>query len=285
MKKVLAIILNWNGIDFSRDCCASLAAQTHRDLDVLVVDNGSTENTVDALREVCPRAKVIGTGVNLGFAGGVNAGLKSISNLGSYGYVWLLNNDVLCDPDALERLLAKAESDLRLCAVGCAMREGSEEGGVSIVQAGKRLRPPFYVPTAVASVEEVDYLCGASLLIAKKALDEVGLLDENFFFFFEDADWSFRAKMKGWKLGIADGVFLRHVGGGTIRKNSYNRARYYRSGHVRFLRRHARHPLLSSALIAFYRLLCDLCRFNLSAARGTVVGFVKGWQNRVAKMG
>ncbi len=278
MKKVLAIILNWNGIDFTRDCCASLVTQTHRDLDVLVVDNGSTENTVDALRQACPKAKVMGSSVNLGFAGGVNVGLMSISNLRSYDYVWLLNNDVLCDSDALEHLLAKAESDPQFGAIGCSMREGAEkEGGERIVQAGKRLRPPFYVPTEVASPEKIDYLCGASLLIAKKVLDDVGLLDDTFFFFFEDADWSFRAKAKGWKLGVAEGVLLRHVGGGTIRKNSYNRARYYRAGHVRFLRRHARSPLLSSATVALYRLLCDLCQFNLSAARGTVVGFVKGW--------
>ncbi len=279
MKNVLAIILNWNGLDFTRDCCASLTAQTYPNLDVLVVDNGSTENTVEALREACPRAKVIGSDVNLGFAGGANAGLRSVGDLKRYDYVWLLNNDVLCEPNALERLLTKAESDPQLGAVGCAMREGLEEdGSMRTVQAGKRLRPPFYVPAEVTSVNEIDYLCGASLLIAKSALDDVGMLDEAFFFFFEDADWSFRAKAKGWKLGVAEGVPLRHVGGGTISKNSYNRARFYRAGHVRFLRRHARHPLLISTLIALYRLLCDVGQLNLSAARGTAAGFMSGWR-------
>ena len=279
MKKVLTIILNWNGLEFTRDCCESLTTQTHSALDVLVVDNGSTENTVDALREACPKARVIGSGTNLGFARGVNLGLRSVGELERYDYVWLLNNDVLCDPDALERLLTKAESDLQLGAVGCAMREGAEDtGGVRTVQAGKRIRAPFYVPMEVESPEAIDYLCGASLLIAKRALDDVGLLDDAFFFFFEDADWSFRAKTKGWKLGVAEGVPLRHTGGGTISKNSYNRARYYRAGHVRFLRRHARHPLLSSIGIALYRLLCDLGQLNLSAMRGTVAGFMSGWK-------
>ena len=147
-----------------------------------------------------------------------------------------------------------------------------------IVQAGKRLRAPFYVPTEVASADEIDYLCGASLLVPQKVLDDVGMLDEAFFFFFEDADWSFRAKAKGWTLGVAEGAPLHHVGGGTIRKNSYNRACFYRMGHVRFLRRHARHPLSSSVLIALYRLLCDLGKLNLSAARGTLAGFMIGWR-------
>lgn len=279
MKKVLTIILNWNGLDFTRDCCASLTTQTHSALDVLVVDNGSTENTIDALSEACPGGTVIGSSTNLGFAGGVNLGLRSVGDLKKYDYVWLLNNDVLCDRDALARLLAKAESDPRLGAVGCAMREGTgKAGGERTVQAGKRLRSPFYVPTEVGSPDAIDYLCGASLLIAKPALDDVGWLDDAFFFFFEDADWCFRAKAKGWKLGVADGVPLRHVGGGTIRRNSYNRARYYRTGHVRFLRHHARHPLLSSTLLALYRLLCDLGQLNLSAMRGTVAGFMRGWK-------
>lgn len=278
MTKVLAIILNWNGAEFTRDCCASLAMQTHRDLDVLVVDNGSTANTVEALRAMCPGAEVIGTGANLGFAGGVNAGIRSAGDLNRYDYVWLLNNDTLCDPDALERLLAKAVSDPRVGAVGCAMREGTvETGGEHIVQAGKRLQPPFYVPAAVASSDEIDYLCGASLLIASPVLDDVGLFDEAFYFFFEDADWSFRAKAKGWTLGVAEGVPLRHCGGGTISRNSYNRAMYYRAGHVRFLRRYAKHPLLISALIALYRLLVDLGQFNISAVRGNVAGLVQGW--------
>ncbi len=278
MTKVLAIILNWNGAEFTRDCCATLALQTHRDLEVLVVDNGSTANTVDALREMCPGAEVIGTGVNLGFAGGVNAGIKSIGDLNRYDAIWLLNNDVLCDPDALERLLAKALSDPRVGAVGCALREGTEEtGGERIVQAGKRLQPPFYVPTPVSSPEEIDYLCGASLVIVRKALDDVGLLDEAFYFFFEDADWCFRAKAKGWILGVADGIPIRHVGGGTISRNSRNRAMYYRAGYVRFLRRQARHPLLYSVLITLYRLILDLLQLNFSAARGTMDGFIKGF--------
>lgn len=278
MKNVLAVILNWNGADFTCDCCASLAVQTHRNLHVLVVDNGSTKNTVEALRTLCPNADVIGTGSNLGFSGGVNAGIKAGDGLAQYDYIWLLNNDTLCDPDALERLVAKADSDTKLAAVGCAMREGSaEEGTERVVQAGKRLRGPFYIPTEADAPAGIDYVCGACMLIRKDALADVGLLDESFFFFFEDADWSFRAKGKGWTLGFAEGVPIRHMGGGTIRKASYNRALYYRAGHVKFLRKYARHPLLASLIVMSYRLAADLLHLNFISVRGALAGFRKGW--------
>lgn len=76
-RRVLAVIVNWNGGEMTRDCCASLTVQTHRNLHVRVVDNGSTRDTVETLRAACPNAEVIGTGSNLGFAGGVNAGLRA----------------------------------------------------------------------------------------------------------------------------------------------------------------------------------------------------------------
>ena len=113
-RSVLVLVVNWNGADMTRDCCASLAAQTHRNLHVRVVDNGSTRDTVEALRAACPGAEVVGTGRNLGFAGGVNAGLRAGEGAAPFDYVWLLNNDTVCDPDALGRLLSAAEADRRL---------------------------------------------------------------------------------------------------------------------------------------------------------------------------
>ena len=276
-RKVLAVVVNWNGAEMTRDCCASLAGQTHRNLHVRVVDNGSTRNSVEDLRAACPGAEVVGTCRNLGFAGGANAGLRAGEGFAAFDCVWLLNNDAVCDPDALARLLAAAEADPRLAAVGCAMREADGRGGERRVAAGKRMQPPFYIPLEPREGESPDYLCGACLLVRREALAEVGLLDDSFFFFFEDADWSSRAVAKGWRLGVAAGEPIRHLGGGTIRRNSRNRSRFYRAGHVRFLRRHARHPLLAALPPFAYRLAVEVLRLEFAAARGSVEGFIAGW--------
>lgn len=274
--RILAIVLNWNGAAMTRACCAGLAEQTRPGLHVRVVDNGSTCDTVETLRAACPGAEVVATGRNLGFAGGVNAGLRAGGGFATFDYVWLVNNDAVCDPDALARLLAAAEADASLAAVGCAMREDDGRGGERRVAAGKRLRPSCHIPREPRVGESPDYLCGACLLVRREALEDVGLLDEAFFFFFEDADWSFRATAKGWRLGVAEGAPIRHLGGGSIRRQSRNRSRFYRAGHVRFVRRHARHPLLAALPPFAYRLAAELIRFELAAARGTLEGFRDG---------
>lgn len=277
-KQVLVVVLNWNGLDYTGTCCASLATQTVDGLKVLVVDNGSTAHTVDALKASVHGAEVLALPGNSGFAGGVNAGLQA-ADWEQFDYVWLLNNDTVCDPDALERLVAKAESDTGLAAVGCEMREsvaGQElERTVSV---GQRLRPPFYIPGYARHSDGIDYLCGACLLIRREALTEVGLFDEGFFFFFEDADWSFRARRMGWRLGVAEGAPVFHAGGGTIRQQSENRARFYRTGHVRFLRKHVRFPFPAAVVTLLYRMFADCLKGHFSAVRGSVRGFWAGWR-------
>ena len=277
---VLAIILNWNGLEFTRECCASLTRQTYPNLRVVVVDNGSTTHTIDDLHDACPKAEVVSTGSNLGFAGGVNAGLGyAAGSIDPHGYVWLLNNDTICDPDALERLVAKAGTDPMIGAVGCQMEEGGDDlaGTRRIAVAGKRLRPPLWIPAEPETPEAVDYICGASMLIRLEVLRQVGNLDDGYFFFFEDADWCFAARAKGWKLGVADGVFIKHKGSATIKRASYNLASYYRAGHVRFLRKHSRHPFMPALLAVFYRILIDAMRLNFAGVRGNIAGFRKAW--------
>ena len=275
---VTVVIPHYDRLDDTATCCRSLAAQTEVPARILIVDNGSPSHSEAELAHRCPNASVIRLPVNRGFAGAANAGIAAALERPACRQIWLLNNDTVCDPDALERLMRRLADDARLAAVGCAMCEGSEDGACRLVQPGKRLRPPLFIPRASRSADAVDYLCGACLLIRREALEEIGRFDEAFFFFFEDADWSFRARRSGWRLGIADGVPVRHTGGATIQRLSGQRARYYRQGHVRFLRRHARWPFLAALPAAAYRLAVDLLAFNGHAVRGTLSGFRDGWR-------
>ena len=275
---VAAVVLNWNGLEKTAACCRSLAEQAHPHLRIWVVDNGSTANTLYDLQRACPQATVIRLEKNLGFAGGVNVGIHAARAGGGFDFVWLLNNDAVCEPDALARMLAVADRDTRIAAVGCTMQEGGGDTPPRRVHAGKRLRPPFFIPEAARRAAEIDYLCGACLLIRHEALEEVGLLDEGYFFFFEDADWCFRARRYGWTLGVATGDLVRHAGSGTIGSMDRLKASHYRAGHVRFLRIHARHPVLAAVPVTGYRLLADLLRFRWASAAGTIDGWRRGWR-------
>jgi GT2 family glycosyltransferase len=276
--KVAAIVLNWNRPEETVACCQSLAAQTHRDLHTWVVDNGSTANTAEELAAACPQARVVRLEENLGFAGGVNAGIRAAQEAGGFDFAWLVNNDAICEPEALQRMLAVAENDPRIAAVGCAMLEGGVGKNPHRVEAGKKLRPPLYIPRVAKIPVEIDYICGASLLMRREALDEVGPLDDGFFFFFEDADWCFRARAKGWRLGVADEALVHHTGSATIGSMSRLKAAHYRAGHVRFLRIHARHPVLAAVPVTGYRLLAEILRFRWASAAGTFDGWRRGWR-------
>jgi GT2 family glycosyltransferase len=276
--RIAAIILNWNRLDETAICCESLHNQDYPALDVWVVDNGSTAHTLGDLERVCPHAKVLGLDSNRGFAGGVNAGIRAAVAAGNIDFIWLVNNDVVCSPETLDRMLAVFSSDAHMAAVGCDMIEGCDNAAVAHVRAGKTLRPPLYIPIEASKGKDVDYLCGACLLIRYPALKAVGLLDEGFFFFFEDADWCFRARKLGWHIGFVEETLVKHKGSSTIGSLSRLRALYYRAGYVRFLRRHTRYPLLLSVLPTLFRLSADALRGNGAAVLGTLHGWRKGWK-------
>lgn len=274
---VAAIVLNWNRPQETAACCRSLAAQSHRAIRLFVVDNGSTANTADDLQRACPSASILRLAENRGFAGGVNAGIRAAQAETAVDFFWLVNNDAVCEPDALRLMLEVAQRDEQIAAVGCEMIEGIE-GETRRVAAGKRMRPPFFIPVAATTATDLDYICGASLLLRAKALEDVGLLNEDYFFFFEDADWSFRAKAKGWKIAVAPGELVRHIGSATIGTLSRLKAAHYRAGYIRFLRDHARYPRMAATLVTGYRLLLDGLLGHWHAVAGTIDGWKRGWK-------
>ena len=287
-KRTAAIILNWNGLRHTAQCCESLSRQSGAALDVFIVDNGSTKNTAAELRDACANASVeiFESKTNLGFAGGVNFALRRIMESGrDYDYFWLLNNDTICGATALEEHLAAIQRDEKTAVVGCEMIQIGGKNDGQIIPAGNRLRPPLFIPRIASAARggAIDYICGASFFMRAAALRDIGLLDERFFFFFEDADWCFSAIKKGWKIGATDSPVISHAGSATIGALSFEKAKYYRAGHVVFLRKHAAHPLSASLFAALYRIAIDAFRLNMKAVRGTTTGFISGWRRPISK--
>ena len=276
--EVAVVIPHLDRLWDTEECYRSLMAQTSAPAAIILVDNASKTHAAAELAAACPRAEILRLDENRGFAGGVNAGIRRALQRPNVGFVWVLNNDTACAPDALEKLRAAAGLDSRIGLVGCPLWEGDEGGPRRIVPSGKRLMEPWAIPTEPPTGKTPDYLSGACLLIRRELLEDVGLFDEGFFFFFEDADLSRRAADNGWRLAVASEARVEHRGSATIRELGEMQARCYRAGHIRFLRKHSGHPFWAAVFPFALRLAADALRMNRKALRGNWRGWQAGWQ-------
>ena len=212
------LILNWNGWQDTVACVESCRQLTYPDFRVLVVDNGSHDGSEAVLRECLPEVEVIQTGANLGFAGGNNAGIRHAMAQGA-AYVWLLNNDTIVDPEALSALVRAAEGDRAAGMVGSKIVY--HEDPRLLWFAGAPLDPACPHKLKHRGYNEVDhgqyddiapsgYVTGCSLLARSAMIEEVGLLDESLFLYYEDVDWSIRAAVKRWGLVYCPQSVVRH---------------------------------------------------------------------------
>ena len=241
--KVRTIVLNWNGWRDTAACVSSLRQVRYKNHEVLVVDNGSTDRSVFYLRAEFPGLDVIETGANLGFAAGCNIGIKRAFQEGA-DFVWLLNSDTTVDSEALQRLIRKAYQDEHVAAVGSALhfmhkpqRLQAWGGGRVNFWLGRSRHFLTPVPD-----EELDYITGASLLLRRTALEQVGLFDEGFFFFWEDADLGFRLRQAKWKLAVAGDSKVWHKESSSLRGNDMVLDTYFNQSARRFFQKHALIP-------------------------------------------
>lgn len=241
--KVFTVILNWNGWRDTEACLSSLAQMRYVNNQVIVVDNGSENDSACRLKNRFPSLQLIETGQNLGFAAGCNIGIRHALEQRA-DFVWLLNNDTIVDPQALQCLLEKARADQRLAAVGSAIYFMEEPQQVQAWGGG---RVNFWLGRSrhfLAPVPDdaVDFITGASMLVSREALRSVGLLDEQFFMYWEDADFCFRLRKTKWKLAVAGGSKIWHKGSSSVGRESTNLDRYFNTSAARFFEKHAYFP-------------------------------------------
>lgn len=203
---VRAVVVTWRGADRLGACLASLDAQTVRDrLEVLVVDNGSSDGTSELLARDHPDVVVVRTPRNLGFAGGAELGLRDAP-----GHVALLNDDAVYAPDAVERMLDALEAHPAAGAVtarillaepdGAAPRLVNSTGNV-VTTRGTGGDRDWRTPVGQESTDpDVFGFCGGAALLRREALDAVGSFDPDLFLYYEDTDLSWRLRAHGWTV-------------------------------------------------------------------------------------
>jgi len=218
------IIVNWNTKNLLLNCLDSVF-KTIKEIsfEIWVVDNGSTDGSIEAVKYKFPSVKIIRNKKNLGFARANNQALKRINGR----YAVLLNTDTVLTDGALEKIFFFMEKNPKvgICGGQLLNEDGTKQrcfGKIPTLTTdllNKNLlemlfpkryfskRRKYEIPT------EVESITGACMVVRKKAIDEVGLLDENFFFYYEETDWCYRMRNKGWKVFYHPHAYIYHFRG------------------------------------------------------------------------
>ena len=232
--KATVIIPNINGKGWLKDSIESIYAQTEQDFALIVVDNGSTDESLELARSYSarPNFTLIENGRNTGFSHAVNQGIA----LAKSEYVVLFNNDAFAEPEWLAELLAAAEKDKKIFAVQSLMirhfeRELADDAGDYVTWMGfacktgdGRRASRYSRPRRIFSA------CGGAALYRKSILDEIGGFDENFFAYFEDVDLSWRANNAGYKNVFCPTARCYHICGASTGAVRYNTFKSRQSG-------------------------------------------------------
>lgn len=219
MQKVCVVIPNWNGADDLPSCLDSLQGQS-LDSYIIVVDNGSQDSSVDLINKKYPDVEVITLPKNIGFAGGVNVGIRRSIELESK-YVALFNNDAVADKDWLKNLVGFLEKHSLAGTVTSKIMDSQKQyldsTGDFYTSWGLAFPRGRREPVSDKYDKDV-WVFGASggaSLYRVKMLQEIGLFDEDFFAYYEDVDVSFRAQLAGWKVGYEPKAIVYHSIGTT----------------------------------------------------------------------
>ena len=286
--------MNTDGEAFIQEFGESLAEITYPKYRLIVVDNASTDNSLEILQRLQPQAVILQNESNLGFTGACNRGLADC--LGeSYDYVLFLNNDLVMEPDFLDNLVAAAdERTMTVPKSYLYHHPGRLDDSVGEFDwlrgvwkqriLGKTPNVDFDQPRLV---ESATLSC---LLVPSGLLREVGLLDDNFFIYYDDTDFTRRARERGYSLRFVPGAIIYHRKGATIGGSDSPFGLYYLTRNRPYLiRKHVHSPLRRALFWAYFlstrliRLAVLLARGRPDLAQAMVLGVVHYWRGRMGK--
>lgn len=223
---VTIVVLNWNNCDDTLACLESLAAARLDGARMLVVDNGSRDGSVDAIRTRFAGVRLVALAENRGFAGGSNAGIRPALEDGADA-VLLLNNDTRVLPDFLGPLVQAMNDSSEAAAVTGAIMRLDRPDMLDVAYAEVRLGERHAVQLRGVNAlaghgfdtrRMVEVATGCCLLLRGEALRDVGLFDEAYFAYHEDVDWCFRARRAGWTVLYEPFARVLHRGSGSTRR-------------------------------------------------------------------
>ncbi|TAN40747.1 MAG: glycosyltransferase family 2 protein [Nitrospirae bacterium] len=223
--KTGVVLVNWNGVELTVPCIASLLEGTVRPDQIVVVDNASEDGSADLIARQFPEVELIRNKENLGFTGANNIGISSLMASGC-GYIWILNNDTTVDDRCLEVL--KGHLDAHPEVAACSGKILHDEPRNLVWYAGATYNP-WTVRTRhrghgeqdtgqYESIEKVPFISGCCMFVRSEAITNVGPFDDHFFAYDEDSDWCLRAAKAGLRLEYLPGAVIRHKVSASVAK-------------------------------------------------------------------
>jgi GT2 family glycosyltransferase len=300
VSRVAVILVNWNSGRDTVECLDSLLLLEYPDFRLVVCDNGSSDDSLQVIKDwastheirfaeyprveaetggvaaVDPLLTLIRNEENLGFAGGNNVGLRHVLARGESDYCWLLNNDTVVEADALTHLVARMQQQPQVGICGSTILLYHDCSHIQALGGGHYCRwiglPWHYGrfsrwggPVDLQRAESwMNYVEGASMLVSRRFLEEIGLLCEDYFLYFEEADWAIRANGR-FSLGYAPQSIVYHKVGGSIGTSSNPARKSYVSdfynirNRLLFTRRFYPAALPTVRLVIIGALLLRLC--------------------------
>lgn len=258
---VTIVILNWNRVADTLECLDSLVRMKYPSFSIVVVDNGSTDGSPEAIErwgsEQLPLTQ-IRNAENRGFVRGSNQGMRHALSTDT-DYVFLLNNDTVVEPDALSLLIATAERSGDIGMVGPKVYQHGK--GPVLDSAGTRtitwLAQGFLVGHGeedrgqydAAATAGMPYVTGTALLAKRAVLEKVGLMDEDYFCYFDDFDWGLRAREAGYRLLLVPEAVIQHKGSQTAGFGSPFYVHHMVRSRILFARKNVPHLLFLFAFL------------------------------------
>lgn len=222
--KVFVVILNYNGIETLNNCLTSVFKSDYNNYEVVLVDNDSKDGSFEKARQNFSRCHFIKNSANAGFGQGNNVGIRfALEKFADY--VFLLNNDALLESDTLTSLVKSAKNHPGAGILSPLIQKPNNAG---IWFAGgtidfKKMRTQHLFKAKSGEAYPSQYLSGCAMLISKETFKKIGLFDERYFLYYEDADLSFRARQAGFELLVVPDACVTHL----EQSNEKNSAKTY----------------------------------------------------------
>ncbi|HBX68697.1 MAG TPA: glycosyltransferase family 2 protein [Chloroflexi bacterium] len=215
---VITVILNTNRRTDTLEALASLEKNTYPNQAVIVLDNASTDGSVEAIREAFPQVEIISLTENLGYAGNNNVGIEAAIDKGA-DWVFVLNEDTILANDCLERLVEMGESDPQIGIVGPLVYHHNEP---EVIQSAGGMLGPDWQSRHLGQNEPdlgqfphpqaVEWISGCAILVRRAVIEQVGALDARFFYYWEETEWCLRSRKAGWRILMVPQAKLWHKG-------------------------------------------------------------------------